>query len=194
MREGLVADGYEIYVTLGRRAAPGTDLPAATASTVELAAAIDAAEMGLKPNADYCVEVYAVNAVGRSTTAAETWVHVDAEGEPQIVPTPVVGLDVTPLAGGKVLVEWAYAEAGEEAVADEFLLTYTPRGGAAAVEVNVANEGQGHFAETITPGGTWVRVTVQSRRDGVGSGYVPGVECLVDATAPVAGIAGAEAG
>jgi hypothetical protein len=187
-----VAEGYEVYVTLGRRAVVGVDSPAATVSTAELSAEIDAGTLGLTPNADYCVEVYAFNATGRST-AAETWVHVDAEGVPQIVPTPVAGLDVTPLAGGQVLVEWSYSESNEAAVADEFLLTYTPAGGA-AVEVSVANEGQGEFSETITPGGTWVRVSVQSRRDDAGAGYVPAVECLVDATEPAAGIAGATVG
>lgn len=183
--------GYAVFVNEGTPAASTeTEKLVSLAASDESQAEIDASDLGLLPDRLYCVSVFARNAQGLSATAAETWFETDDMGTPRVVPSPVRGLDVTPLAGGRVLVEWTYDETTEAAIADEFVVTATPADGEDVVEHVTHEPPQRGYRVTLTVSGPWCRVRVQSQKGGSGAGYVPAAECLLDAAAPAVGISG----
>lgn len=184
--------GYEIYLTEGRTAEPGVDVPVATLANTETQLAISTA--GLNANALYRVTVVAFTTVGRSTPAFADF-KTDGTGGAVFIPSLVTNLRVTPLVGGQARVSWDYDEQVSDHFADTFSISVTPLEGQAPVvvaDVPFVSPLRSYSTTFAGADGLYI-VKVFSKRAGAYQAAVSGVYVRLDGTPPTTGISGLEA-
>lgn len=177
---------YEVYAKSGTRALPGVDAP-----VLVLPRSARGANLGglaYTPNVTEFIDVVAVSAQGRSTGNPFASCPVSGAGAPSLAPAVVGSLAASPLSGGRVQVQWSYAETNPIAMAATFEITLDPIGlaGQAPVVLSVPNTGQGLFTVEVGPllSGLWYCRVRSIGSLGARQDSVQGVHVRADATAP----------
>ena len=185
--------GYDVFVKLGSPAAPGEDLPVRRVDRATTELMLPEADLGLQPNATYYVDVRPFNQSGHAEQGSGFSFPTDSEGHPLMLPSPVTGLSVKPVAAGFIIVQWVYDEPYGLVIAEEFKITAVRLGGTgfnpAWVPIPHQPPRRTYRVKLHTGNkGPW-RIYVYSRWAGQYIGDVAGVDVLADATPAAAAIA-----